>query len=93
MSPEVKSIREQFRQCHLRACRDRISMCRRRLLKVYEGAFSGCDLVDWLLEEGIAQTRDEAVRYGRCLLESRVLHHVDDTHHFQDKNILYTFRA
>ncbi|XP_044007276.1 integral membrane protein GPR155 isoform X2 [Aphidius gifuensis] len=93
LSPEVKSIREQFRQCHLRACRDRISMCRRRLLKVYEGAFSGCDLVDWLLEEGIAQTRDEAVRYGRCLLESRVLHHVDDTHHFQDKNILYTFRG
>lgn len=93
LSPEAKVIREQFRQCHLHQCRERISMCRRRLLKVYEGVFAGSDLVDWLLEAGIAQNRDEAVRYGRCLLESRVLHHVDGIHHFQDKNILYTFRG
>lgn len=93
LSPETKSIGEQFRQCHLRQCRDRIAMCRRRLLKVYEGVFSGCDLVNWLLEAQIAHNRDEAVQYGRCLIESRVLHHVNGTHHFQDKDILYTFRG
>ncbi|XP_057326754.1 integral membrane protein GPR155 [Microplitis mediator] len=93
LSPETKTIREQFRQCHLHECRQRISNCRRRLLKVYEGVFSGSDLVDWLLEQRLVQNREEAVQYGRCLLESRVLHHIDGTHHFHDKNILYTFRG
>lgn len=93
LSPEVKEIREQFSRCHLDACRTRISMCRRRLLKVYRGVFSGRDLVNWLLEVGIVSNREDAVRYGRCLLESRVLQHVDGTHHFYDQNLLYTFNA
>ncbi|CAG5108878.1 Similar to GPR155: Integral membrane protein GPR155 (Homo sapiens) [Cotesia congregata] len=93
LSAETKTIREQFRQCHLHECRQRISNCRRRLLKVYQGVFSGSDLVDWLLEQRLVQNREEAVQYGRCLLESRVLHHVDGTHHFHDKNILYSFRG
>ncbi|XP_011168047.1 integral membrane protein GPR155 [Solenopsis invicta] len=93
LSPEVKEIREQFNRCHLDACRARISMCRRRLLKVYRGVFSGTDLVNWLLEVGIVNSREDAVRYGRCLLESRVLQHVDGTHHFCDQNLLYTFNA
>ena len=93
LSSEVKEIREQFSRCHLDACRARISMCRRRLLKVYRGVFSGTDLVNWLLEVGIVDNREDAVRYGRCLLESRVLQHVDGTHHFYDQNLLYTFNA
>ncbi|XP_032682563.1 integral membrane protein GPR155 isoform X2 [Odontomachus brunneus] len=93
LSPEVRAIREQFNRCHLEACRARISMCRRRLLRVYRGVFSGTDLVNWLMEVGIADNREDAVRYGRCLLESRVLQHVDGTHHFYDQNLLYTFNA
>jgi len=93
LSSEVTAIRDQFNRCHLDACRARISMCRRRLLKVYRGVFSGTDLVDWLLEVGIVNNREDAVWYGRCLLESRVLQHVDGTHHFYDKNLLYTFNA
>ncbi|XP_043268261.1 integral membrane protein GPR155 [Venturia canescens] len=93
LSIEARFIRDQFKQCHLTECRNRIAMCRRRLLKVYQGAFTGCDLVDWLIEAGIAQSREEAVRYGRCLLESRVVHHIDGNQHFQDKNWLYTFNA
>lgn len=93
LSTEVRAIREQFNRCHLEACRARISMCRRRLLKVYKGVFSGSDLVNWLLEVGIVNSREEAVRYGRCLLDSRVLQHVDGTHHFYDQNFLYTFNA
>lgn len=68
-------------------------MCRRRLLRVYNGVFSGTDLVNWLLEVGIVNSREDAVRYGRCLLESRVLQHIDGTHHFCDQNLLYTFNA
>ncbi|KYN35218.1 hypothetical protein ALC56_10393 [Trachymyrmex septentrionalis] len=93
LSSEVKEIREQFSRCHLDACRARISMCRRRLLRVYRGVFSGTDLVNWLLEVGIVDNREDAVRYGRCLLESRVLQHVDGTRHFYDENLLYTFNA
>lgn len=93
LSPEVKAVREQFNRSHLEACRARISMCRRRLLKVYKGVFSGSDLVNWLLEVGIVNTREDAVQYGRCLLESRVLQHVDGTHHFCDQNLLYTFNV
>ncbi|XP_029156528.1 integral membrane protein GPR155 [Nylanderia fulva] len=91
LSSEARTIREQFNRCHLEACRARISMCRRRLLKVYKGVFSGSDLVNWLLEVGIVSSREDAVQYGRCLLESRVLQHVDGTHHFYDQNLLYTF--
>ncbi|XP_031835558.1 integral membrane protein GPR155 homolog anchor [Nomia melanderi] len=93
LSPEAKAIREQFNRCHLAECRARITICRRRLLKIYKGVFSGTDLVNWLIEAGVAQTRDEAVRYGRCLLESRVLQHIDGTYHFNDENVFYTFNA
>ncbi|XP_015185681.1 PREDICTED: integral membrane protein GPR155 isoform X2 [Polistes dominula] len=93
LSSETKAIREQFNRCHLAECRARIAICRRRLLKVHRGVFTGCDLVDWLLEAGIVQTREDAVRYGRCLLESRILQHIDGTYHFYDKNLLYTFSA
>lgn len=93
LTPEVRALREQFNRCHLAECRSRIAICRRRLLKVYKGVFSGTDLVNWLLEAGLVQNREEAVRYGRSLLDSRVLQHVDGTHHFYDQNLLYTFNA
>ncbi|XP_012533910.1 integral membrane protein GPR155 [Monomorium pharaonis] len=93
LTPEARQIREQFNRCHLGACRARISMCRRRLLKVYKGVFLGTDLVNWLLEVGIVNNREDAVQYGRCLLDSRVLQHVDGTQHFHDQNLLYTFNA
>lgn len=93
LSTEARFIRDQFKQCHLTECRNRIAMCRRRLLKVYKGAFSGSDLIDWLIEAGVAQNREDAVRYGRCLVDSRVLNHIDGTQHFQDGSLLYTFRA
>ncbi|XP_043252553.1 integral membrane protein GPR155 [Colletes gigas] len=93
LSTEAKTIREQFSNSHLAECRARIAICRRRLLTVYKGVFTGTDLVNWLLDAGVAQTRNEAVLYGRSLLESRVLQHIDGNHHFCDQNLLYTFNA
>lgn len=93
LSPEVRAIRDQFNRCHLAECRARIAICRRRLLKMYKGVFTGTDLVNWLLEANVAQTREEAVQYGRSLLESRVLQHIDGTYHFCDQNLLYTFNG
>uniref|UniRef100_A0ABD2W0Q9 DEP domain-containing protein n=1 Tax=Trichogramma kaykai TaxID=54128 RepID=A0ABD2W0Q9_9HYME len=91
LSPEAKAFREQFRRCYLAKCRTRIATCRRHMLRTYSGSFTGTDLCDWLLEAGIARDRDEAVRHGRCLLDTRVLYHVDRTQHFHDRNLLYTF--
>ncbi|PBC32634.1 Integral membrane protein [Apis cerana cerana] len=93
LSPEVKAIRDQFNRCYLTECRARIAICHRRLLKVYKGVFTGTDLVNWLLEANIAQTREEAIQYGRNLLESRVLQHINGTHHFCDQNLLYIFNV
>lgn len=93
LSSEAKAFREQFKRCYLAKCRARIGACRRNLLRTYNGAFTGSDLVDWLLEAGVAKDRDEAIYYGRCLLDSRVLNHVDGTQHFHDRNLLYTFSA
>ncbi|OXU22582.1 hypothetical protein TSAR_001784 [Trichomalopsis sarcophagae] len=93
LSPEAKAFREQFRRCYLAKCQARIAACRRHLLRTYTGVFTGSDLVNWLLEAGVAKDREEAIYYGRCLLDSRVLNHIDGTQHFQDRNLLYTFRA
>lgn len=93
LSPEVKAIRDQFNRRHLDECRARIAICRRRMLRLYKGVFTGTELVNWLLDAGVAETREEAVHYGRSLLESRVLQHIDGTEHFSDQNILYTFNA
>jgi hypothetical protein len=51
------------------------------------------DFVSWLIEAGIAMDRKEATYYGRCLIDSRVLNHIDGTQHFYDRNFLYTFQA
>lgn len=91
LTPEAKAVRDQFAQCHLVECRSRIAACRRRLLRVYRGVFTGTDLVDYLLEARLVPDRAEAVRYGKCLLDARVLCHVDGTEHFHDRNLLYSF--
>ncbi|XP_058789020.1 integral membrane protein GPR155 [Phymastichus coffea] len=93
LSPEAKAFREQFQRCHLENCQARIAVCRRSLLRTYNGVFTGSDLVNWFLEAGVAKNRDEAIYYGRCLLDSRVLNHVDNTQHFHDQNLLYKFRG
>ncbi|XP_014216838.1 integral membrane protein GPR155 [Copidosoma floridanum] len=93
LSPESKAIREQFKRCYLAKCQARIAACRRHLLRTYNGVFTGSELVNWLLEAGVAKDREEAIYYCRCLLDSRVLNHIDGTQHFHDRNLLYTFRA
>lgn len=62
-------------------------------MRTYDRAFTGCDLVNWLIEAGVVTNREDAIQYGRCLVESRVMNHVDGTQHFQDRNFLYTFGA
>ncbi len=42
-------------------------------LMVYRGVFHGTDLVDWLMEVGLARDRTDAVGYARHLVKGRVI--------------------
>ncbi|KAJ8676223.1 hypothetical protein QAD02_012009 [Eretmocerus hayati] len=93
LTPETKAVRDQFLRCYLAKCRSQIAASRRDLLRDDNEFFTGTDLVDWLLEAGIAQDREQAVHYGRCLLDSGVLNHVDATQHFHDRDLVYMFQT
>jgi hypothetical protein len=51
----------------------------------------GGELVDWLLEVGLARDRSGGVEYGRSLIKGRVIRHVDNHLDFYDDAFLYTF--
>ncbi|KAH7984915.1 hypothetical protein HPB52_024452 [Rhipicephalus sanguineus] len=54
-------------------------------------AFVGKDLVDWLIAVGLCHDRVQAARYGKALLEGRVIAHATGRHHFCDELYTYTF--
>jgi hypothetical protein len=51
----------------------------------------GSDLVQWLLEVGLARDRFDAVVYGRHLVKGRVIRHVENFLDFYDDAFLYRF--
>ena len=56
--------------------------------------FHGEDLVDWLVEVGLATDRDSAVVYGNKLLIGQIITVVDKEHdhtRFHDRRLLYRF--
>ncbi|XP_054700967.1 DEP domain-containing mTOR-interacting protein-like [Grus americana] len=57
----------------------------------YQRAFLGCEMIDWLVQEGEVENRKEAVELGRALLEHGIIQHVSNRHHFFDSDILYQF--
>jgi small-conductance mechanosensitive channel len=65
---------------------------RRHLLAVYPRCFVGREAVDWLVRE-LRVPRDEAIAFGRLLVERGLVHHVLDEHGFRDGNFFYRFRA
>ena len=62
-----------------------------RGVHTYRAAFTGRNLVDWLLEVGLCADRGEGLLYGRHLLAGGVLEHVNRQHHFFDLLYLYHF--
>ncbi|KAM6194864.1 uncharacterized protein WM294_010592 isoform 2-T2 [Sarcoramphus papa] len=42
----------------------------------YQRTFLGCEMIDWLVQEGEAENRKEAVELGRALLEHGIIQHV-----------------
>ena len=48
-------------------------------------------MVDWLLDRGLSETREDAVQYGHSLMLGRVLAHVTEEHYFHDESYYYQF--
>ena len=64
----------------------------RYYLQVCPNVFTGIDFIDWLLNKGLVNTREEGVQYGNTLLEGRVLSHILDEHYFHDEGYFYKFK-
>ncbi|XP_002021255.2 integral membrane protein GPR155 [Drosophila persimilis] len=89
--PETKTICEQFRNHHLENCKKDIAKDRRWRIRVYRKVFYGSEFVSWLIEVGLSKDRMEAVHYARHLVDGRVLRHINNVYHFEDKLLLYNF--
>lgn len=64
---------------------------RRYHFRLYKQCFVGCEVVDQMLEHGLAETREEAVQLGRRFLMDRMLKHVCSDHNFKDRYLFYHF--
>jgi hypothetical protein len=91
LTNETKHVCEQFATYHLERCRKAIAKDKRWRIKVYKKVFYGTQFVDYLIEVGLARDRIEAVKYGKRLIDGRVMRHINKCHHFTDKKLLYTF--
>lgn len=60
-------------------------------IRVYRKVFYGSEFVSWLIEVGLSKDRMEAVHYARHLVDGRVLRHINNVYHFEDKQLLYNF--
>ena len=59
--------------------------------KVYRSCFVGSEAVSWMVREGYADTRGDAVEFGRRLVQLDVVKHVCDDHDFKDRHLFYSF--
>uniref|UniRef100_A0A667H9P1 G protein-coupled receptor 155 n=1 Tax=Lynx canadensis TaxID=61383 RepID=A0A667H9P1_LYNCA len=59
--------------------------------KTSTGTFCGCDLVNWLIEVGLASDRGEAVIYGDRLVQGGVIQHITNEYEFRDEYLFYRF--
>lgn len=91
LSEETKHVCEQFTSYHLEKCRQSIAKDKRWRIKVYKKVFYGSHFVDYLLDVGLARDRVEALKYGKRLIDGRVMRHINNCHHFADKKLLFTF--
>lgn len=91
LSDDSKLVCEQFTTYHLERCRKAITKDKRWRIKVYKKVFYGTTFVDYLIEVGLARDRTEAIKYGKRLIDGRVMRHINNCHHFADKKLLFSF--
>ncbi|KAG8510509.1 Integral membrane protein GPR155 [Galemys pyrenaicus] len=88
---EIKMTCQQFIHYHRDLCIQNIVKERRCGAKTSAGTFCGCDLVNWLIEVGLASDRGEAVIYGDRLMQGGVIQHITNEYEFRDEYLFYRF--
>ncbi|XP_023369928.1 integral membrane protein GPR155 [Otolemur garnettii] len=91
VSEEIKMTCQQFVHYHRDLCIQNIVKERRCGAKTSAGTFCGCDLVNWLIEVGLASDRGEAVIYGDRLMQGGVIQHITNEYEFRDEYLFYRF--
>ncbi|ERE71969.1 integral membrane protein [Cricetulus griseus] len=91
VSEEIKMTCQQFVHYHRDLCIRNIVRERRCGTKTSAGTFCGCDLVNWLIEVGLASDRGEAVIYGDRLVQGGVIQHITNEYEFRDEYLFYRF--
>ncbi|KAL5483897.1 hypothetical protein EMCRGX_G020316 [Ephydatia muelleri] len=62
------------------------------MLRTYSLSFTGEELVQWLVANKEVADKDEGIIFGQALVESGVIHHVQDKHQFKIGDLVYRFR-
>uniref|UniRef100_A0A8C6WXL0 Si:dkeyp-97e7.9 n=1 Tax=Neogobius melanostomus TaxID=47308 RepID=A0A8C6WXL0_9GOBI len=57
----------------------------------YKRAFLGCQLIDWLIQTGEAESRRRGLELCRALQVHGIIQHVSKKHEFFDSGLLYQF--
>ncbi|KAM7402645.1 hypothetical protein PAMP_017865 [Pampus punctatissimus] len=76
---------------HLIADKNSILQLREEHGVTYQRSFPGCQLIDWLLQNGEAESRRQGVELCRALQEHGIIQHVTKKHDFFDSGLLYHF--
>ncbi|NWV25230.1 GP155 protein, partial [Origma solitaria] len=88
---EIRMTCQQFVRYHKDHCVKSIVRGRRCGAKTSTGIFFGCDLVNWLMQVGLASDRGEAVMYGDRLLKGGVIQHITNEFEFRDEYLYFRF--
>jgi pyruvate/2-oxoglutarate dehydrogenase complex dihydrolipoamide dehydrogenase (E3) component len=59
--------------------------------KTYPKCFVGAEAVEKMIDVGIANHQEDAVRIGNMMLNAGIIHHVVDAHAFKNENLFYRF--
>uniref|UniRef100_A0A3Q0RV16 Si:dkeyp-97e7.9 n=1 Tax=Amphilophus citrinellus TaxID=61819 RepID=A0A3Q0RV16_AMPCI len=89
---EVKIfIRGQQLYEHLIADKNSILQVREEQGFTYQRSFPGCQLIDWLIQNGEADSRRQGLELCRALQEHGIIQHVAKKRDFFDSGLLYQF--
>ncbi|NXL42724.1 GP155 protein, partial [Podilymbus podiceps] len=88
---EIRMTCQQFVRYHRDHCVKSIVRGRRCGANISTGIFFGCDLVNWLMQVGLASDRGEAVMYGDRLMKGGVIQHITNEFEFRDEYLYYRF--
>ncbi|XP_065897494.1 lysosomal cholesterol signaling protein-like isoform X2 [Dysidea avara] len=80
---------ETFKLHHLQSLIRELPSTKSYHLRTFQNVFTGSELVDWLLQRGLVNSREDGVNYGDILLRGQVVEHVLQEHYFHDDDYFY----